>query len=119
MKVITLIHYIMGKGSGAVLGFLVGTAVGTVLGVLFAPDKGTVTRKKIVDEAQSVKDKMSENIHETAENISNTVKQKQASLEEELEQLMSNASYKADDAISLLEKKLAELKAKNKKYQKS
>ncbi|MBD0823694.1 YtxH domain-containing protein [Aestuariibaculum marinum] len=108
----------MGKDSRTILGFLVGTAVGAVAGVLFAPDKGTVTRKKIADEAQGIKDRMSENIEHTSESISKSVKQKRASLEEELEHLMSNASYQADDVITLLEKKLADLKAKNKKYQK-
>ncbi|MBD0830856.1 YtxH domain-containing protein [Aestuariibaculum sediminum] len=108
----------MGKDSRTILGLLAGTAIGTVIGILFAPDKGTVTRKKIADEAQNLKDSVSDNIEHTGENISNAVKQKRASLEEELEHLMSNTSYKAEDVITSLEKKLADLKAKNKKYQK-
>ncbi len=51
--------------SGKVLlGVLAGVAAGALLGILFAPDKGTVTRKKILkkgeDYAESVKEKFNE-----------------------------------------------------------
>ena len=50
-----------GKLVGALL---VGAAIGGVLGIFFAPDKGSVTRKKIVgkseDLADAVKDKFNE-----------------------------------------------------------
>jgi hypothetical protein len=36
-----------------------------------------------------------------------------------MEGLLSDVSYKADDVITALEEKLAELKAKNKKLQKT
>jgi len=43
------------------LGVLAGVAAGAILGILFAPDKGSVTRKKISkkskDYADAVKDK--------------------------------------------------------------
>jgi gas vesicle protein len=51
--------------SGKVLlGLLAGVAAGALLGVLFAPDKGSVTRKKILkkgdDYAEGIKDKLDE-----------------------------------------------------------
>jgi hypothetical protein len=44
---------------------------------------------------------------------------KRASLNEEIESLVTDASYKAEDVISSLEKTLADLKKKNKNLQKS
>jgi gas vesicle protein len=46
------------------LGVLAGVAAGAILGILFAPDKGSVTRKKISkkgkDYTNAVKDKFNE-----------------------------------------------------------
>ena len=44
---------------------------------------------------------------------------KKDTLETKIESLVSDASYKADDVITTLEKKLNELRIKNKKLQKS
>jgi len=35
---------------------LAGTAIGATLGILFAPDKGTATRKKLVEQSNSLAD---------------------------------------------------------------
>jgi gas vesicle protein len=65
-----------GKLVGALL---VGAAIGGVLGILFAPDKGSVTRKKIVgkseDLADAVKDKFNE-FMELARKEADMVKEK-------------------------------------------
>ncbi len=65
---------------------LLGAAIGGVLGVLFAPDKGSETRKKILDQggdlADAIKDKFSSILREVKneqenikENISNMLEQ--------------------------------------------
>lgn len=35
------------KSKNVLLGFISGAATGVILGILFAPDKGSITRKKI------------------------------------------------------------------------
>lgn len=65
-----------GKMIGALL---IGAAIGGALGILFAPDKGSVTRKKIAgqtsDLAESLKDKF-ENLMEEAKKEIEMAKEK-------------------------------------------
>jgi gas vesicle protein len=44
------------------LGVLAGAAVGASLGILFAPDKGSETRKKIVQKGVDLKDSVKDRI---------------------------------------------------------
>lgn len=117
----------MSQGNNA-LGILLGTAVGVGLGMLFAPDKGSVTRKRIADNANTAKDtvlaeadKLKNNVAAGAETLRNrvadTMATKKASLDSQLDTIVTDASYKADDVISSLERRLKVLKAKNKKLQ--
>jgi gas vesicle protein len=46
--------------SKVIIGFLVGAVVGGALGILLAPDKGTETRRKIVEKGQDIGDSISE-----------------------------------------------------------
>ena len=122
----------MGNNSSTntLIGILAGTAIGATLGILFAPDKGVNTRQRIADESIAAKDRFSESAMAAKENISNramhlrdrvadTVATKKLTLEEKMEDMVSDTSHKADDVITALEKKLAELKVKNKKFQKA
>ncbi len=52
----------MSRGS-VVLGALAGLAAGALFGILFAPDKGSSTRKKIVDKGEDYVDNLKEKIN--------------------------------------------------------
>ncbi len=120
----------MGKESNTIIGILAGTAIGATLGILFAPDKGENTRNRIADEAILQKDRLANSAVEFRDRVSNgatdlrdrvasTVGAQKQTLDEQVDSIVTNASHKADDVITTLEKKLAELKAKNKKLQKT
>lgn len=76
--------------SGKVLlGVLAGVAAGALLGILFAPDKGSVTRKKIAKKSEDFADElkakfdelvdsMSEKFDKVKEDITDSAKQSDA-----------------------------------------
>ena len=110
----------MSKESNVVVGMLAGTAIGATLGVLFAPDKGSNTRQRILDEAIDAKDKALEEAENLKDKVMNSMPgENKDTLEEQLDRVVSDVSLKGDDVISALEKKLKDLKAKNKKFQKA
>ena len=109
----------MSNSSNTLVGLLAGTVIGATLGILFAPDKGINTRQKLSEEALLAKDKLAERTAELKDQIASSYTDQKGNLETQLESVMANVSYKADDVITTLEKKLAELKEKNKNLQKN
>ncbi|MBK9389274.1 MAG: YtxH domain-containing protein [Bacteroidetes bacterium] len=65
-----------------VLGLLAGLAAGALLGVLFAPDQGSVTRKKILKKGENYADGLKEKLDEFVEVINKKVKEVKEEFEE-------------------------------------
>ena len=62
----------MNSTSKILLGFVAGAAIGGALGILLAPDKGSETRRKIVEKGSE----MSESLGESLNGFGETVKDK-------------------------------------------
>lgn len=108
----------MKNNENLLLGILVGTALGGALGVLFAPDKGSKTRQRLVDEAATAKEYLTKNAIDFKDEVVKTAISKKQTIDEQMDTILQDASHKADDVIGVLETKLAELKNKNKNLQK-
>jgi gas vesicle protein len=116
---LTIKNIKMSNSSNTVVGLLAGTVIGATLGILFAPEKGEITRRRISEEAEAAKDIIVEKTSEIKTQVASSVTENKESLDTQLENVVSNVSHKAEDIITTLERKLKELKEKNKQMQKS
>lgn len=105
------------NGNNAIA-LLLGAAIGVGVGILFAPDKGSKTRAKLKNNLDDLKIDINNKLADYEEDIRSKLSGSKEDLKETVDQLLSNSSYKAEEAISFLEEKLAELKKQNAKYQK-
>jgi len=79
--------------SGKVLlGVLAGLAAGALLGILFAPEKGSVTRKKMSKKAEDYADGLKEKFNEFLDNIS----EKFEEVKEEVSDLTEQGEVKSE-----------------------
>jgi gas vesicle protein len=109
----------MSKDSGSImLALLTGAAIGAGVGILYAPDKGDKTRKKISKQAKKTRDDIASRISHATDELTKTAEAKKLDFEAKLDKTISNMSYKADDIILGLEKKLEDLRKKNAQLQK-
>ena len=106
------------KTSNSVIALLAGAAIGVGLGILFAPDKGSKTREKMKEGFDDLKDQANSKWNSLEEETKEKFSKTKDDLIETVEDLLSNSSYKAEEAITFLEEKLAELKTQNAKLQK-
>jgi len=106
------------KTSNSVIALLAGAAIGVGLGILFAPDKGSKTREKMKEGFDDLKNQAKSKWNDLEEDTKEKFSKTKDDLIETVEDLLSNSSYKAEEAIIFLEEKLAELKKENAKLQK-
>jgi gas vesicle protein len=106
------------KTSNSVIALLAGAAIGVGLGILFAPDKGSKTREKMKEGFDDLKNQAKNKWNDLEEDTKEKFSKTKDDLIETVEDLLSNSSYKAEEAIIFLEEKLAELKKENAKLQK-
>ena len=105
----------MSKIANTVIGYAAGTAVGVGLGILFAQDKGENTRKKIKDSVRDTVDELKEQLESLTKSLRNKSSEIKGTLEERVDNLLSDTDYNSEDLIDLLEKKLASMKKAAKK----
>ncbi|KOY84452.1 hypothetical protein AD998_20865 [bacterium 336/3] len=79
-----------------VLGVLFGVAAGTLMGILFAPEKGSVTRKNILNKGGDYADAWKEKLNE----VVNNVVSKFESTWKEAENMAMKAKGKSEDTKS-------------------
>ncbi len=100
----------MSKNSTA-LALIAGVAIGTAVGILLAPDKGAETRRKI-----------KKGIDDASQNIKDRIKSVQEQLsqfgDETASEMFSDLGDKSEAVLSMLEDKLASLKAEAAKMKK-
>lgn len=99
-----------------VLALLIGAAVG--VGILVGPDKGSETRRKIKDKIHKSGDDLVHKYDDILSYLQTKATNAKSSIEDSFEQALSDGSYKTEEAITFLERKLSELKTQNAKLQK-
>lgn len=109
----------MNNSSKTALAVLAGVAVGAAVGLLYAPESGKDTRKKLKKNAIKAKNDATAFAQETYDNVTNRADNFKGTVSERIDSALATASYKADDIITALEHKLAQLKEKNAAYQKN
>lgn len=106
------------KNGNSTLALLAGAAIGVGLGILFAPEKGSKTREKIKGNYDDLKENAKSKWISLEENSKEKFSRGKDDFKETVNNLLSTSSYKAEEAITFLEEKLAELKKQNAKFQK-
>ena len=91
------------KSGKVFLGLLAGLATGAVLGILFAPDKGSKTRRKILNKGEDLAEDAKEKLDEFLKTVSEkyeTTKQEAKALALKGKALFTDASKDAHNIPS-------------------
>lgn len=78
------------------LGVLAGMAAGAALGILFAPDKGSATRKKIMDMADDLTDSLKEKITDSIKTFTDQLE----NIKDDAKDLVEKATLKVEDGYN-------------------
>jgi gas vesicle protein len=89
-------------GRGRILtAFAVGAAAGAILGLLFAPHKGEVTRKKIAERGQDIKEDFKEKVNDLVDTVASKFQHADRKIEKNLKagKIKSLSEEEADGFI--------------------
>lgn len=107
-----------GKTENTLLSLVTGAALGLTAGLLLAPESGKDTRKKLKKSMEYTTNEIKDKLDNFTTELKNQTQKIKGNFDENLEHLLSQTSYKADEVIGSLEKKLQQLKEANAKLQK-
>lgn len=96
--------------STGLVALLAGVGIGAVAGILFAPEKGSVLRKRLHDRHTEGVDELKRKVKGLKRKVKEKAVEKEHEFEARFNNLLAKADHKADDVIVTLEKKLNELK---------
>jgi gas vesicle protein len=86
------------KNSEKIIGALIlGAVIGAAAGVLFAPNKGSETRKKIMDDAKDLAGDWKQRVKSTVDNLRERADSLQQMAESKLEEYKEQARQKTDE----------------------
>lgn len=83
------------KSGKVLLGVLAGAAVGAIAGILFAPDKGSRTRKQIMDKSEDY----AEGLKEKFEDMTTNLTKKYSNAMQEVDSLVAKGKNKYNQAM--------------------
>ncbi len=87
------------NGTAKVIGALfIGALVGGALGVLFAPEKGSRTRRRIIEGAKDLAEDAKEKMKDEAADLRKKADKLEAMAKEKIEDLKNNFKTKATEA---------------------
>ena len=84
------------KSGKVLLGVLAGLATGAVLGILFAPDKGKKTRKKLLGGAKGLAKDLRKKITDEASSLRDKAEELEGMAEDKITGITNNFKKKAD-----------------------